>query len=149
MFPEYTPKKMAVLLIGLAFGVPWIWNKAYWKPWSEENLGFMGGYQVTNLIIMLLVVAACVSFILMKTDPSAWSDTSFKSIENVKEYRNARLAGMSPEEGAKLLAQTQLLDMAGSNETDSATGRAMRHMNSRLAGMSPAQGLEWLRKGGK
>lgn len=98
-------------------------------------------------MIMLLVVAAFIAFIGMKTNFEGFGDTSFQSIQNVKEYRNARLSGMSPADGAKLLAETQLLDMAG-EEMDNATGRAMRHMNSRLAGMSPAQGLDWLRRGG-
>lgn len=149
MFVRYTHKRMALFLIGMAFGIPWIWDSHYWKPWSEENLDFIGGHPVMNFIIIVLFIAACASFVIMTTSAEGWGDKSFRSIENVKEYRNAKLAGMSPNDGAELMTQTQLLDMAGSEEADNATGRAMRHVNSRLAGMSPAQGLEWLRNGGK
>lgn len=148
MFYRYTHKRMASLLIGLAVGIPWIWDSHFWKPWAEENLAFMGGYQFVNVIVMTLFMGGVGACIIMMTSADGWDSKSFGAIERVKQFREAKLNGMSANDGANLMAQTQLLDMGGEQETDDATGRAKRHLNSRLSGMGQAQGLEWLRRGG-
>lgn len=140
---------MALIMFAMAFGIPWIWNGAYLEPWVDKHLAFFGGHEFINVAVMTLIILAFFSFLIMKTTPADWSGKSFSSIEDVKAYRNAKMNGMSQSDGAKLLLQTQILDMAGKEETDDATGRAMRYMNGRLAGMSPAQGLEWVKSGGK
>ena len=96
--------------------------------------------------MLFLFFAGMRSLSMVATNGRAWSQgMKPTAMMRAMEYRDSKLNGMGPKEGAELLAGTQVMDTLISRvQEDSAAGRAAQYLNGRLAGMGPNEGLEYL-----
>lgn len=128
------------MVVGLSIAVPYIFVSGV-----KDSMVFFGSVGFTEIVVLVALFMGVRGLALLTSHPDDWRGEGTDHIARVRQFRESRLKGLSPEDGSKLLRSTQLLDMAGDEfGPDSATARTRRYINSRLAGMTPAQGLEYM-----
>lgn len=75
--------------------------------------------------------------------------TPYKNINNVLLYREAKLGAMGPEDGATLMTETSILDMARRDGLMKNERNAIEFLEAKLGAMGPDNGLEYIKRNSK
>jgi len=142
--PRVMSRKLSLFLqmvVGLTFSIPYL----FMKDMDDQYKEVMG-----RGVILLVMFGFCMgvrAMAILTSPASAWGPSGEDNIARARQYRESKMMGMSANDRADLMRDTQLLDAPATNEfgPDSATARTRQYLNSKLAGMTPAKGLDYLR----
>jgi hypothetical protein len=69
---------------------------------------------------------------------------SYRNINRILEYREAKMAGMNSRDAAEFMRSTSFLNTIGSGSSGRNSQRALDFVESRMAGMSGEKGIQFL-----
>lgn len=152
--PSQILKHLLICIVGFAITLPYFYNRQEFTDWMIYDI-YGGNHEAakdpvgfTNLMLCILFLISLRSLAVATSKPSDWverGDGRLRHIEDMLQYRDSRLKGMTNEQGAALMRETQILDGLSGYAQGSETRRVAEYMNSRLAGMPYEKGLEYLK----
>lgn len=127
-------------------------NKAY-VAWVKD---FFGDGLLTGLVLIgsALSIVYIMGFILMIGNRPFWhvlfsgkrgDVDEFSNITDFIKMRNSMMGGMSPENAARLMNDTAIIDHLASGGYGSNTRDTMKYINGRLGGLSPKSQVKFLK----
>ncbi len=129
------------MVIGLTFSIPYL----FFKDVDDQYKEVIGRGAI--LLVMFGFCMGVRAMAMLNTHPSDWGPSGTDNIARLRQYRESKMMGLSGNDRADLMRDTQLLDAPATDEfgPDSATARTRQYLNGKLAGMTPEAGLKYLR----